>query len=114
VFVVVGQAVSDDTYWLTVAATAVPSNATVASPTVDFGSTRSQDSGPQKSTKLPDHQAPGAALVRRHAPRRGGPGPAFRTRTAQLGTPVVNLDRALQVVAEIEDEEFLRKARIGK
>jgi hypothetical protein len=38
----------------------------------------------------------------------------FRTRTATLGTPSVNLDRALQLAAELEDEELTRKTRLGK
>lgn len=44
-------------------------------------------------------------------PRRGEP---FRTRTAALGQPAVNLDRALQLAAELEDEELIRKMRLGK
>lgn len=39
---------------------------------------------------------------------------AFRTRTANLGLPTVNLDRALQVAADLEDEEIVRKMRAGK
>ncbi len=39
---------------------------------------------------------------------------AFRTTTADLGLPSVNLDRALQLASELEDEELLRKARSGK
>ena len=36
----------------------------------------------------------------------GRPAPApFTTRTADLGVPTVNLDRALQIAAELEDEE---------
>jgi len=38
----------------------------------------------------------------------------FRTATADLGLPSVNLDRALQVAAELEDDEIVRKARTGK
>lgn len=38
----------------------------------------------------------------------------FRTRTADLGVPSVNLDRALQLAADLEDEELVRKQRIGK
>ncbi|MQA15804.1 MAG: ribbon-helix-helix protein, CopG family [Pseudonocardiaceae bacterium] len=38
----------------------------------------------------------------------------FRTGTAPLGVPAVNLDRALQVAAELEDEELVRKIRVGK
>jgi hypothetical protein len=43
--------------------------------------------------------------------RRGEP---FRTHTAPMGTPTVNLDRALQLAAELEDEELVRKTRLGK
>ena len=45
------------------------------------------------------------------APRSGK---AFRTPTADLGRPSVNLDRALQLAAELEDEELVRKQRMGK
>ncbi len=38
----------------------------------------------------------------------------FRTATADLGVPVVALDRALRLAAELEDEELIRKMRIGK
>jgi len=38
-------------------------------------------------------------------------GAPFRTATAPLGVPVVNLDRALQRAAELEDEELVRKTR---
>ncbi len=38
---------------------------------------------------------------------------AFETWAVDLGVPVVNLDRALQVAAELEDEELLRRQRRG-
>jgi hypothetical protein len=38
----------------------------------------------------------------------------FRTPTARLGLPAVNLDRALQLAGELEDEELVRKMRVGK
>lgn len=38
----------------------------------------------------------------------------YRTRTKRLGTPSVSLDRALRLASELEDEELLRKARLGK
>lgn len=38
----------------------------------------------------------------------------FQTRAARMGTPTVPLDRALQLAGEIEDEEFVRKMRLGK
>jgi hypothetical protein len=33
----------------------------------------------------------------------------FATRTADLGVPAINLDRALQIVADLEDEELIRR-----
>jgi hypothetical protein len=38
----------------------------------------------------------------------------FRTPTAKLGRSQVNLDRALQLAAELEDDELVRKARSGR
>jgi len=38
---------------------------------------------------------------------------SFVTRTADLGVPSVNLDRALQIAAELEDEELIRRQRRG-
>jgi hypothetical protein len=43
----------------------------------------------------------------------GRPPTQFTTRTADLGVPSVNLDRALQLAAELEDEELLRRQRRG-
>jgi hypothetical protein len=40
--------------------------------------------------------------------------PPFATATVDLGTPSVNLDHALRLASEIEDEELLRKMRAGK
>lgn len=42
------------------------------------------------------------------------PAEPFRTATASLGVPAVNLDRALQVAAELEDDELVRRMRLGK
>lgn len=45
-----------------------------------------------------------------------GSGPAgkpFRTETAALGESRVNLDRALQIAADLEDDELVRKLRTG-
>ena len=39
--------------------------------------------------------------------------PAFATRSADLGVPTANLDRALQVAATLEDEELIRLQRRG-
>ena len=38
----------------------------------------------------------------------------FRTRTRSLGEPTVNLDRALQLAGDLEDEERLRRFRAGQ
>jgi hypothetical protein len=38
----------------------------------------------------------------------------YRTHTAALGRPAVSLDRALQLAAELEDEEIVRKMRARK
>jgi hypothetical protein len=43
----------------------------------------------------------------------GRPAPPFRTRTARLGTSQVNLDRALQIAADLEDDELVRRMRLG-
>jgi hypothetical protein len=48
--------------------------------------------------------------------REGSTGRAaaqFNTRTADLGVPSVNLDRALQIAAALEDEELIRRQRRG-
>lgn len=37
----------------------------------------------------------------------------FTTRTADLGVPSVNLDKALQIAADLEDEELIRRQRRG-
>jgi hypothetical protein len=45
---------------------------------------------------------------------QGAPSPApFVTRTADLGVAAINLDRALQLSAELEDEELIRRQRRG-
>ncbi len=51
----------------------------------------------------------------RECAQRGSLGASrFQTPTANLGVPTVNLDRALQVAAELEDEELVHKARSGR
>lgn len=45
--------------------------------------------------------------------RSTGGRPRFRTPVAALGVAPVNLDRALQLAADIEDEELVRKQRKG-
>jgi hypothetical protein len=37
----------------------------------------------------------------------------FRTRTFAMGRPAVNLDRALQIVGDLEDDELVRRMRAG-
>ena len=41
------------------------------------------------------------------------PRETFSTEVASLGVPAVNLDRALQLVGELEDEELIRRMRLG-
>lgn len=41
------------------------------------------------------------------------PATPYRTPARHLGKPAVNLDRALQLTAELEDDELLRKMRAG-
>lgn len=49
-------------------------------------------------------------LVRRGAGVGGGAAP-FVTAPAAMGTPVVSLDRALQLAADLEDDELLSRLR---
>jgi type II secretory pathway component PulF len=42
-----------------------------------------------------------------------GQSKAFRTETASMGESAVNLDRALQIVADLEDDELIRRMRSG-
>lgn len=37
----------------------------------------------------------------------------FRTETAAMGESRVNLDRALQIAADLEDDDLIRKLRSG-
>lgn len=37
----------------------------------------------------------------------------FRTETASMGQPTVSLDRALQLVGDLEDDELIRRMRTG-
>lgn len=66
---------------------------------------RMRDRGVSFKTALND-------AIREGAQRRPAPKP-FTTRTADLGVPAVNLDRALQVAAEMEDEELIGRQRRG-
>jgi hypothetical protein len=40
--------------------------------------------------------------------------PQFHTEPADLGVPAVNLDHALRLAGDLEDEELVRKLRLGK
>lgn len=50
--------------------------------------------------------------IRDGAARRARP-PRFETRSRSMGAPAVNLDRALRLAAEMEDEELLRRMDRG-
>ena len=39
---------------------------------------------------------------------------AFRTPTADMGQPTLPLDHALRIAATLEDDELVRKMRVGK
>jgi len=49
----------------------------------------------------------------RSGTRTPSPAEPFHTETASLGEPGVNLDRALQLAADLEDDELVRKMRLG-
>ncbi len=51
------------------------------------------------------------AIRRGAAPADRAP---FRTTTFPMGTPTINLDRALQIAGDLEDDELIRKARQGR
>lgn len=53
------------------------------------------------------------ALIRAGAVGGAEPTP-FSTETASMGVSQVNLDRALQLVGELEDEERVRELRVGR
>ena len=48
--------------------------------------------------------------IRQGAQQRPAPA-VYETRTADLGVPSVNLDRALQIAGELEEEELIRRMR---
>lgn len=50
--------------------------------------------------------------IRDSAAKRPAPA-AFSTRVFDLGVPSVSLDRALQLAAELEDDELIRRMRAG-
>jgi hypothetical protein len=49
----------------------------------------------------------------RDGSRSSGSASPFKTATASLGESTVNLDRALQIAADLEDDELVRKLRKG-
>ncbi len=65
-----------------------------------------------RERKVPFKQALNDTLRAGDRANRGST--PFRTTTARLGTPVVALDRALQLVGELEDDELVRKQRMGR
>ena len=83
------------------------------------------DAGVRTTITLDDDTA---ALLQQHMRRRGltlkqavndalrqalgtaGPRPTFVTRAVDMGEPVLPMDRALALAADLEDEELLRKA----
>ncbi|WP_370327110.1 antitoxin [Euzebya sp.] len=54
------------------------------------------------------------SAIRAGLTRSPSPAEPFRTRAVPMGTPAVNLDRALQIAGELEDEELIRRMRVGK
>jgi hypothetical protein len=53
-------------------------------------------------------------MIRAGARVGSGSPASFATATAALGVPTVNLDHALLLADEIDDQELLRKMRAGK
>lgn len=51
-----------------------------------------------------------AAIIDGLAPREE----PFQTPTRSMGKPRLNLDRTMQLIAELDNEEFLRKQAMGK
>jgi hypothetical protein len=51
--------------------------------------------------------------IRAGAPEASRP-TEFRTDVHHLGAPIVVLDKALQLAADLEDDELIRKLRSGK
>lgn len=43
----------------------------------------------------------------------GAKAPPFRTASVSMGQSRVNLDRALQIAADLEDDELIRRMRAG-
>ncbi|MBU3068132.1 hypothetical protein KO481_42280 [Nocardia sp. NEAU-G5] len=52
--------------------------------------------------------------VRRSIATRQAANAEFRTPTFSVGVPTVNLDRALTLAADLDDDELIRKMPTGK
>lgn len=53
-------------------------------------------------------------VIRESAARSGSEAATtFETQTASMGASRINLDRALQVASELEDDEFVRAMQAG-
>lgn len=52
-------------------------------------------------------------VIRQGAASGSGRVEPFRTETAAMGRSQVNLDRALQLAADLEDDELVRRSRSG-
>lgn len=50
----------------------------------------------------------------RHGARPSGRRKSFRGRTFDMGAPAIPLDKALQLAADLEDEELVRKMAVRK
>ena len=44
----------------------------------------------------------------------GGAPPPFETQVRHLGVPTINLDQALRLSGDLEDEEIVRRLRTGQ
>ena len=51
--------------------------------------------------------------IRESAPQRRSPRVDYVTPAVSLGRPAIDLDRALQVAGELDDEELARRMRAG-
>lgn len=65
-----------------------------------------------RERELPFKQVVNEAIVRGLV---GSSSPTtFRTQTRSMGVARINLDKATQIAAELEDEEIIRKMSLGK
>jgi hypothetical protein len=61
--------------------------------------------------RLTFKEAVNSAIVAGLAPRAAQ---AFRTRTFDMGAPMVPIDHALRLAGELEDDELIRKLAAGR